>query len=257
MGRMPQGQEEGDGALRREDDESALRWRVLRSFGAVPLTVASDPQGRLGRLAGTRTLVMARLPHEPVGVGELLELLSLLDALPGCHDRAVVLGWHFVRSIHDDLRGLNDPRLFLMRVAVPASRLPTVGLLHFAPLRRLKVEAGVAGAGDLSGRQVLSLILCDYAVPPGMGAEGSERPGLSRLRWWAVDPRHDGVHWCPTWESAPLAEACAPPPLSVWMEVPVVAGARQVCVRALDEDGVESQAVLAVLGPMPPASAGR
>jgi adenine-specific DNA-methyltransferase len=231
-----------------EDAQAALRWHVMRSFGAVPLAVEGAPMHRLGRLAGSRVLVAACLPDETVDVGVLLALLALRDGVPGPHEGLVVIGWRFAAAIHDDLLGLNTPGVFLVR-ALGAVPVVTGAPVRFEPLRRLVL--GPAARRMVLGelRERLTLSLLDYRAPPGIAAPDEPvGAGLAQLRWWAVDATSDTPEWNPTWQSADPAPArgAGRVPTSVQLELPVRVGARSVCIRALDADGVMSQAVLSL-----------
>jgi hypothetical protein len=218
--------------------------RALRCFGAVPLRAGGEV--RLGRLAGTRTLVAVYGRGEPVHVATLLEALAWCDTLPGPLDRVVVLGERFAATILDDLQGLNDTRITLLRVLSVGARP-----VRFAPLRRLLLHPvlrqPVWWRGANGGRpdERLTVALKDYVEveePGGTAGAGVVRSlGLSLLSGWQIDVQYDGHTFRPTWQCSP---GSGPPAHAVQIEVPWQPGGRPVCVRATDTQGSVTQVTL-------------
>lgn len=226
----------------------AWHWRVLRRFGAVPLQgPAAAPLHRLGRLAGSRTLVVVHRHDEPVQVAALLDALEWRDTLPGGLDRVVVLGERFAATIHDDLRGLNDAGIVLLRVLTGPG-----GLMRFAPLHRLLVHTvmrqplwSMNSPPNPPLTERLTVGLKDYAaIGEHRGdaeAGGARSAGLSLIRGWGVDPQYDGQVFRPAWHCPP---GPATPARMVQLDVPWQRGPRRVCVWAIDAENVETQVVL-------------
>lgn len=225
--------------------------RALRCFGAVPLRMAGPV--RWGRLAGTRTLVAVYGRDEPVHAATLLEALAWCDTLPGPFDRVVVLGERFAASLLEDLHGLNDARITVLRVLSVGARP-----VRFAPLRRLLLHPVVRQPlwwqGGDGGRpnERLTVALKDYVEveePGGMAGAGVVRSlGLSLLSGWQIDVHYDGHTFRPAWHCSP-GPGPGPPACAVQLEVPWQPGGRQVCVQATDVQGSETQVTLWV----PPA----
>ena len=239
---------------------------VLRLFGALPLPREENPSGNLGRLPGSKTLVLADSPSRMTTVSTLQRAQDLRATMLGGFDRVVVLGWNFTASIGQDIEALNDDALEVL--AIPPDlldRLRKKGTMldklseevRFSSLQDLEIEPPLRTA--TVGGEELEIELRNYVLlsPDALSLDEKNRAALRHLmntepltliEYWAIDPDYDGVVFRSVWQDYRGNVDNDGDPLRV---VPRAAlslsdhsGPRRVCVRAVDVFGFESEVVV-------------
>lgn len=81
---------------------------VLGLFGALPLPAEENPNRNMGRVHGTKTLVLADSPNKLTGLATLKRAIEIRDNLMGGWEKVIVLGWNFDSNIGHDIQALNQ-----------------------------------------------------------------------------------------------------------------------------------------------------
>jgi hypothetical protein len=81
---------------------------VLGLFGALPLPVEENPNKNMGRIQGSKTLVLADSPNKMTGLATLRRAIEIRDNLMGGWDKVVILGWNFSPTIGHDIEALGQ-----------------------------------------------------------------------------------------------------------------------------------------------------
>jgi len=247
---------------------------VLSLYGALPLPAEENPLRNLGQVvfAGKKTLVLADSPNKLTGDATLRRAVAQRNNLMGGWDRVVVLGWNFDPSIGQSLAALNDPNLEVL--VIPPDlldrlrkkggieklrgqvRFSSLQYLVLKPSRRLKTADG----------EELLVTLDNYVLlsPEAINLDEDNRLRLQKVlaaeplalvEYWAVDPDYDGQVFRSVWQDYRGNTASDGDPLRVVKQarfgVPARAGARRICVRAVDVFGFESEVVQDVAEPSP------
>ena len=101
---------------------------VLGLYGALPLPVEENPNRNLGRVHGTKTLVLADSPNKLTGLTTLKRAIELRDNLMGGWEKVIVLGWNFDSNIgHESSPKSNLP---LTSKNIFRERRLAIGRLH-------------------------------------------------------------------------------------------------------------------------------
>lgn len=238
---------------------------VLNIFGALPLPPEENVNGSLGRLPSTKTLVFADSPSRLTTVSTLRRAQGYRDSKLGGFDKVIVLGWNFAAGIGQEITDLNDPKLEVLVIPPDMlDRLKKKGHeklareLRFTTLQYL--EASVASRTVDDGVEHLSVQLDNYIMlsPDAINlATEKDRAALQNIinhdplaliEYWAVDPDYDGGVFRSVWQDYRGNTENDDDPLRVItrarLELPLKHGPRDVCVRAVDVFGFESEVVI-------------
>jgi adenine-specific DNA-methyltransferase len=238
---------------------------VLNLYGAVPLPPEENPTGNLGRVPGTRTLVLADSPSRLTTASTLRRAQQYRDSVMGGFEKVVVLGWNFAASIGHDIQALNDDRLEVL--VIPADLLDRLkkkgsleklaGDVRFSSLQY--VQAHVVSRKLLADGEELRVALDNYVLlsPEAINLDDKNRGALQEvmnaeplalIEYWAVDPSYDGEVFRSVWQDYRGNTDNDSDELRVVTEAvvqaPAVDGPRCVCVRAVDVFGFESEVVV-------------
>jgi adenine-specific DNA-methyltransferase len=237
---------------------------VLDLYGALPLPAEENPTGNLGRISGGTTLVLADSPSRLTTAATLRRAQQLRDTLMGGFQHVVVLGWNFAASIGQDIAGLNDDRLEVL--VIPPDLLDRLkkkgadrlaGEVRFSSLQYL--QAHVESRRIDGDQEEVRVVLDNYILlsPDAMSLDEANRAQLQQvmnaeplalIEYWAVDPAYDGDVFRSVWQDYRGNTDNDGDPLRVITEAVVRtaphAGDRQICVRAVDVFGFESEVVL-------------
>ncbi|WP_233263097.1 site-specific DNA-methyltransferase [Cognatiluteimonas profundi] len=239
---------------------------VLSLYGALPLQPEDNPLRNLGAVvyAGKKTLVLVDSPNKLTGDATLRKAIAQREHLLGGWDRVVVLGWNFEPSIGQSIAALNDPRLEVL--VIPPDLLDRLrkkggieklrGQVRFSTLQYLTVKpVQRQRSGD---NDQLRVTLDNYVLlsPEAINLDEDNRGKLHKvmnaeplalIEYWAVDPDYDGEVFRSVWQDYRGNTANDGDALRVVTEanftVPSKAGARRVCVRAVDVFGFEAEVV--------------
>ncbi|HEX7917213.1 DNA methyltransferase [Rudaea sp.] len=251
------------GRSMRIGDLSAI---VLSLYGAQPLDPDDNPLRNLGKVifGGKKTLVLVDSPSKLTGAATLKRAIAQRDNLLGGWDRVVVLGWNFEPGIGESISHLKDDRLEVL--VIPPDLLDRLkkkggieklrGQVRFASLQYLTVKpARRERAGD-GERLVVELANYVLLSPEAINFDEENRRKLHKvmnaeplalIEYWAVDPDYDGKVFRSVWQDYRGNTDNDGDPLRVVatadFSVPRKAGARRICVRAVDVFGFEAESV--------------
>ncbi|PJJ62350.1 adenine-specific DNA-methyltransferase [Compostimonas suwonensis] len=246
-----------------------LAQTILSIYGALPLPAEENVNGSLGRTDGDRTLVFADSPSRLTSLTTLKRAQNWREAKLGGFDKVVVLGWNFPTGIGQEIERLGDPRLEV-RVIPPhlIDQLKKSGKdrltdsVRFATLQYL--DAHIAARFPSPESEEFTVELDNYVLlsPDAISLKPEDRSKvlevmnrepLALIEYWAVDPDYDGEVFRSSWQDYRGNTANDGDALRVVTKATVTAprhdGPRQICVRAVDVFGFESEVILDIPEP--------
>ncbi len=256
--------EQARSTLGRKFRVGELAQTVLSIYGALPLPPEENVNGSLGRLTDEKTLIYVDSPSRLTSTSTLKRAQGYRDSKLGGFDKVIVLGWNFSASIGHDLTALNDERLDV-RVIPPdlldrlkkRGKESLAGNIRFSTLQYL--EAHIASRVQNADSEELEIALDNYVLlsPDAISLAEEDRPAvievmnrepLALIEYWAVDPDYDGEVFRSTWQDYRGNTANDSDELRTVTRAHLTTsrqdGPRQVCVRAVDVFGFESEVVL-------------
>jgi adenine-specific DNA-methyltransferase len=241
---------------------------VLGLYGALPLPAEENPNKNMGRVQGSKTLVLADSPNKMTGLATLRRAIEIRDNLMGGWDKVVVLGWNFSSTIGHDIEALGQGDRLEVLVIPPdlLDRLKKKGHklkadeVRFSSLQYLKLDAVKRERQD-SGES-LSISIANYVLlsPEALNLDEANRDKLQKIvnsdplaliEYWSVDPDYDGEVFRSVWQdyrgniendSDPYRVATT----ARLAGLPKKDGARRICVRVVDVFGFEAEATVEV-----------
>ncbi len=242
---------------------------VLGLYGALPLPVEENPNKNMGRLQGSKTLVLADSPNKMTGLATLRRAIEIRDNLMGGWDKVVILGWNFSPTIGHDIEALGQGDRLEVLVIPPdlLDRLKKKGHklkadeVRFSSLQYLKlgeVNREQAGEGES-----LSVSIANYVLlsPEALNLDDANREKLQHvinddpmalIEYWSVDPDYDGEVFRSVWQdyrgnTEKDADAYRVITTARITSLPKKDGPRHVCVRVVDVFGFEAEATVEVV----------
>jgi adenine-specific DNA-methyltransferase len=241
---------------------------VLGLYGALPLPAEENPNKNMGRLQGSKTLVLADSPNKMTGLTTLKRAIEIRDNLMGGWDKVIVLGWNFSPTIGHDIDGLGQGERLEVLVIPPdlLDRLKKKGHklkadeVRFSSLQYLKLGAVKRErTGEAEG---LSVSIANYVLlsPEALNLDEANREKLQKvinkdplalIEYWSVDPDHDGEVFRSVWQdyrgnTDNDGDAYRVVTTARLTGLPRKEGARRVCVRVVDVFGFEAEATVEV-----------
>lgn len=241
---------------------------VLGLYGALPLPVEENPNKNMGRLQGSKTLVLADSPNKMTGLATLRRAIEIRDNLMGGWDKVVILGWNFSPTIGHDIEALGQGDRLEVLVIPPdlLDRLKKKGHklkadeVRFSSLQYLKLGA-VSRKQDGEG-EALSVEIANYVLlsPEALNLDEANRDKLQKvinsdplalIEYWSVDPDYDGEVFRSVWQDYRGNTDNDSDPYRVTRTarlagLPKKDGPRRVCVRVVDVFGFEAEATIEV-----------
>jgi adenine-specific DNA-methyltransferase len=241
---------------------------VLGLYGALPLPIEENPNKNMGRVQGSKTLVLADSPNKMTGLTTLRRAIEIRDNLMGGWDRVVVLGWNFSPTIGHDIEALGQGDRLEVLVIPPdlLDRLKKKGHklkadeVRFSSLQYLKLGAIDRRREDKS--EGLSVTIANYVLlsPDALNLDEANRDKLQKvintdplalIEYWSVDPDYDGEVFRSVWQDyRENTENDADPYRVVTTArltgLPKKEGPRRICVRVVDVFGFEAEAIAEV-----------
>lgn len=237
---------------------------VLDVYGALPLPPEENVNGSLGRLPGTKNLVMVDSPARLTTISTLRRAQGFRDVKMGGFDKVIILGWNFAAGIGQDIADLNDNKLEVLVIPPDLlDRLKKKGAdklaseVRFSSLQYLQGEV-VARTQDGDGES-LAVSLQNYILlsPDAINLDEKNRAALQNvtnteplalIEYWAVDPDYDGEVFRSVWQDYRGNTENDADPLRVvttaTLDLAKREGPRTVCIRAVDVFGFESEVVI-------------
>jgi adenine-specific DNA-methyltransferase len=241
---------------------------VLGLYGALPLPVEENPNRNMGRIQGSKTLVLADSPNKMTGLTTLRRAIEIRDNLMGGWDKVVVLGWNFSPTIGHDIEALGQGDRLEVLVIPPdlLDRLKKKGHklkadeVRFSSLQYLKLgEVVRKPEGD---GESLSVEISNYVLlsPEALNLDEANREKLQKvintdpmalIEYWSVDPDYDGEVFRSVWQDYRGNTDNDNDPYRVIRKarltgLPKKDGPRRVCVRVVDVFGFEAEATVEV-----------
>ena len=241
---------------------------VLGLYGALPLPVEENPNKNMGRLQGSKTLVLADSPNKMTGLATLRRAIEIRDNLMGGWDKVVILGWNFSPTIGHDIEALGQEDRLEVLVIPPdlLDRLKKKGHklkadeVRFSSLQYLKL--GSVSRDRQSDGDTLSVSIANYVLlsPDALNLDEANREKLQKvinadplalIEYWSVDPDYDGELFRSVWQDYRGNTDNDSDPYRVvsiarLTGLPKKEGKRRVCVRVVDVFGFEAEATVEV-----------
>ena len=242
---------------------------VLGLFGALPLPVEENPNKNMGRVQGSKTLVLADSPNKMTGLATLRRAIEIRDNLMGGWDKVVVLGWNFSPTIGHDIEALGQGDRLEVLVIPPdlLDRLKKKGHklkadeVRFSSLQYLKL--GKIDRKREENGEALSVSIANYVLlsPEALNLDEGNRDKLQKvvnadplalIEYWSVDPDYDGEVFRSVWQDYRENTENDTDPYRVVTTarltgLPNKDGPRRICVRVVDVFGFEAEAIAEVL----------
>lgn len=241
---------------------------VLGLYGALPLPVEENPNKNMGRIQGSKTLVLADSPNKMTGLATLRRAIEIRDNLMGGWDKVVILGWNFSPTIGHDIEALGQGDRLEVLVIPPdlLDRLKKKGHklkadeVRFSSLQYLKLGAI---ARDRQGdNEAISVSIANYVLlsPEALNLDEANREKLQKvinsdplalIEYWSVDPDYDGEVFRSVWQdyrgnTENDGNAHRVITTARLTSLPKKDGPRRVCVRVVDVFGFEAEATVEV-----------
>ncbi|WP_244540845.1 site-specific DNA-methyltransferase [Methylobacterium sp. yr668] len=239
---------------------------VLGLYGALPLPAEENPNKNMGRVQGSKTLVLADSPNKMTGLATLRRAIEIRDNLMGGWDKVVVLGWNFAATIGHDIEALGQRDRLEVLVIPPdlLDRLKKKGHklkaseVRFSSLQYLKLSSV---RRDREGEgESLSVSIANYVLlsPEALNLDEANRDKLqdiinkdpmALIEYWSVDPDYDGEVFRSVWQdyrgnTENDGDAYRVVTTARLSGLPKKDGARRICVRVVDVFGFEAEATV-------------
>ncbi len=238
---------------------------VLGLYGALPFTPEQTNDRNFGYIKGTRTLVMVDSPNRLTTAATIRKAVEAkASLLGGDWDKVVVLGWNFAFDISQAIQKYESSKVEVL--VIPPDLLDKLAKkgykkliddrsVRFSSLQYLVAKPlTVTQAGELDE---IDVELENYVLlsPDNIPLDDKdkeklqqvlERDPLSLIEYWSIDPDYDGVTFRSTWQDYRENTENDNDPLhcvyKTRLRVPHK-DSRQVCIKAVDVFGFESQVV--------------
>ena len=241
---------------------------VLGLYGALPFTPEQTNDRNFGYIKGTRTLVMVDSPNRLTTAATIRKAVEAkASLLGGDWDKVVVLGWNFAFDISQAIQKYEASKVEVL--VIPPDLLDKLAKkgykkliddrsVRFSSLQYLVAKPlAVTPAGELDE---IDVELENYVLlsPDNIPLDDKdkeklqqvlERDPLSLIEYWSIDPDYDGITFRSTWQDyRENIENDNDPLHCVYKTRLRVAHKehRQVCIKAVDVFGFESQVVESV-----------
>jgi adenine-specific DNA-methyltransferase len=239
---------------------------VLGLYGALPLPIEENPNKNMGRLQGSKTLVLADSPNKMTGLATLRRAIEIRDNLMGGWDKVVVLGWNFSPTIGHDIEALGQGDRLEVLVIPPdlLDRLKKKGHklkadeVRFSSLQYLKL--GAVKRDRQQKGESLTVSIANYVLlsPEALNLDEANRDKLQKvinsdplalIEYWSVDPDYDGEVFRSVWQeyrgnTESDGDAYRVVTKARLTDLPKKDGKRRVCVRVVDVFGFEAEATV-------------
>ncbi len=238
---------------------------VLGLYGALPFTPEQTNDRNFGYIKGTRTLVLVDSPNRLTTAATIRKAVEAkASLLGGDWEKVVVLGWNFAFDISQAIQKYENSNVEVL--VIPPDLLDKLAKkgykkliddksVRFSSLQYLVVKPLVVKQnGD---QDEIDVELENYVLlsPDNIPLDDKdkeklqqvlERDPLSLIEYWSIDPDYDGVTFRSTWQDYRENMENDNDPLhcvyKTRLRVPHKAH-RQVCIKAVDVFGFESQVI--------------
>ena len=241
---------------------------VLGLYGALPFTPEQTNDRNFGYIKGTRTLVMVDSPNRLTTAATIRRAVEAkASLLGGDWEKVVVLGWNFAFDISQAIQKYESSKVEVL--VIPPDLLDKLAKkgykkliddksVRFSSLQYLvakPVNATSQGENDELDIELENYVLLSPDNIPLDDKDKEklqqvlEQDPLSLIEYWSIDPDYDGVTFRSTWQDYRENMENDNDPLhciyKTRLRVPHKES-RQVCIKAVDVFGFESQVVESV-----------
>lgn len=241
---------------------------VLGLYGALPFTPEQTNDRNFGYIKGTRTLVMVDSPNRLTTAATIRRAVEAkASLLGGDWEKVVVLGWNFAFDISQAIQKYESSKVEVL--VIPPDLLDKLAKkgykkliddksVRFSSLQYLvakPVNVTMQGENDELDIELENYVLLSPDNIPLDDKDKEklqqvlEQDPLSLIEYWSIDPDYDGVTFRSTWQDYRENMENDNDPLhcvyKTRLRVPHKES-RQVCIKAVDVFGFESQVVESV-----------
>ena len=238
---------------------------VLGLYGALPFTPEQTNDRNFGYIKGTRTLVMVDSPNRLTTAATIRRAVEAkASLLGGDWEKVVVLGWNFAFDISAAIQKYEGSNVEVL--VIPPDLLDKLAKkgykkliddksVRFSSLQYLVAKPLVvkqSGENDELDVELENYVLLSPDNIPLDDKDKEklqqvlERDPLSLIEYWSIDPDYDGVTFRSTWQDYRENMENDNDPLhcvyKTRLRVPHKEH-RQVCIKAVDVFGFESQVI--------------
>ena len=238
---------------------------VLGLYGALPFTPEQTNDRNFGYIKGTRTLVMVDSPNRLTTAATIRRAVEAkASLLGGDWEKVVVLGWNFAFDISAAIQKYEGSNVEVL--VIPPDLLDKLAKkgykkliddksVRFSSLQYLvakPLSVMLAGNNDEIDVELENYVLLSPDNIPLDDKDKEklqqvlERDPLSLIEYWSIDPDYDGVTFRSTWQDYRENIENDNDPLhcvyKTRLRVPHKEH-RQVCIKAVDVFGFESQVI--------------
>ena len=241
---------------------------VLGLYGALPFTPEQTNDRNFGYIKGTRTLVMVDSPNRLTTAATIRRAVEAkASLLGGDWEKVVVLGWNFAFDISSAIQKYQDSNVEVL--VIPPDLLDKLAKkgykkliddrsVRFSSLQYLVAKPLVVkqnGEQDEIDVELENYVLLSPDNIPLDDKDKEklqqvlERDPLSLVEYWSIDPDYDGVTFRSTWQDYRENVDNDNDPLHCVYKTRLRVAhkeRRQVCIKAVDVFGFESQVVESV-----------
>ena len=241
---------------------------ILGLYGALPFTQEQTNDRNFGYIKGTRTLVMVDSPNRLTTASTIRRAVEAkASLLGGDWEKVVVLGWNFAFDISQAIQKYESSKVEVL--VIPPDLLDKLAKkgykkliddksVRFSSLQYLvakPVNVTVQGENDELDIELENYVLLSPDNIPLDDKDKEklqqvlEQDPLSLIEYWSIDPDYDGITFRSTWQDYRENMENDNDPLhcvyKTRLRVPHKES-RQVCIKAVDVFGFESQVVESV-----------
>jgi adenine specific DNA methylase Mod len=241
---------------------------VLGLYGALPFTPEQTNDRNFGYIKGTRTLVMVDSPNRLTTAATIRRAVEAkASLLGGDWEKVVVLGWNFAFDISQAIQKYEASKVEVL--VIPPDLLDKLAKkgykkliddksVRFSSLQYLvakPVNVTLQGENDELDIELENYVLLSPDNIPLDDKDKEklqqvfEQDPLSLIEYWSIDPDYDGITFRSTWQDYRENMENDNDPLhcvyKARLRVPHK-DSRQVCMKAVDVFGFESQVVESV-----------
>lgn len=241
---------------------------VLGLFGALPFTPEQTNDRNIGYVKGTRTLVIVDSPNRLTTTATIKRAAEAKNTvLGGGWQKVVVLGWNFAFDISqaveqykaDYVEVLVIPPDLLDKLSKKGyAKLVNSKEVRFNSLQYLKIKDIHATPRDYGDEIEIELENYILLSPDNIPLDDKDKDKLqqimasdplSLIEYWSIDPDYDGETFRSTWQDYRENTLNDNDPLHCVYKTTLTVPhkqKRQVCVKAVDVFGFESQVIKTV-----------
>lgn len=241
---------------------------ILGLYGALPFTPEQTNDRNFGYIKGTRTLVMVDSPNRLTTASTIRRAVEAkASLLGGDWEKVIVLGWNFAFDISQAIQKYENSKVEVL--VIPPDLLDKLAKkgykkliddksVRFSSLQYLVAKPLVVTAAGVNDEIDVELENYVLLSPDNIPLDDKdkeklqqvlEQDPLSLIEYWSIDPDYDGETFRSTWQDYRENVENDSDPLhcvySTRLKVPHKEN-RQVCIKAVDVFGFESQVIMKV-----------